>query len=71
MNLIADSCTIKNGGCGEHALCLHDPDSFAIVCACKVGYTNIGDEKIIKCVGMSSIWSSTSEFCKHFCFFCR
>lgn len=49
-----DSCTIKNGGCDDNAICSHDSLTYAIVCTCKAGYTNVGTNASVKCEGISS-----------------
>ena len=49
---IVDSCNVNNGGCDKNAACSHDKDTFAVVCTCKTGYTNVGSGSTVKCEGM-------------------
>ena len=42
---------MNNGGCDKNAACTHDKDSFAVVCTCKTGYTNVGTATAVKCEG--------------------
>lgn len=46
-----DSCKVNNGGCDKSAVCSHDEISFAVICSCKTGYTNIGKLPTVKCEG--------------------
>ena len=48
---ISDSCTVNNGGCDKNADCSHDKTTFAVVCTCKTGYTNVGTPTAVKCEG--------------------
>ena len=49
--LLVDSCKVKNGGCDQYADCTHNADTFAVVCTCKTGYTNVGDAQKVICKG--------------------
>ena len=46
-----DSCNVNNGGCDKNAVCSHDKATFAVVCTCKTGYTNVGSDNTVKCDG--------------------
>ena len=50
----ADSCLVSNGGCGTNAVCSHDPTTFAVVCTCKTGFTNVGSSSNVTCQGESN-----------------
>ena len=52
-SLITDSCNVNNGGCDKNAACTHDSKTFAVICTCKTGYTNVGTEGVVKCEGQS------------------
>ena len=54
MPSILDSCNVNNGGCDKNADCSHDKTTFAVVCTCKTGYSNVGTDGIVKCDGMFS-----------------
>ena len=47
----SDSCNVNNGGCDKYATCSHDSTTFAVVCTCKTGYTNVGTGSTVKCEG--------------------
>ena len=47
----SDSCNTKNGGCGRNTDCSHDSKTNAVVCTCKTGYTNTGDDTSLTCTG--------------------
>lgn len=49
---IIDSCDVDNGGCDKNADCSHQKKTFAVVCTCKMGYTNIGKDGKVECKGM-------------------
>jgi hypothetical protein len=49
--LIVDSCLVNNGGCHVDATCSHDSKTNAVICTCKVGYTNTGSSSNVVCVG--------------------
>lgn len=49
--LILDSCEVDNGRCGNHAICSHETSTFAVVCTCDRGYTNIGVAPKFLCEG--------------------
>ena len=51
MFIIVDSCDVNNGGCDPNAYCSHDESTFAVVCTCNAGYTNVGDMKQVRCEG--------------------
>ena len=46
-----DSCKVNNGECDKNAKCSHDQATFAVVCTCKTGYTNVGTDGKVKCEG--------------------
>ena len=46
-----DTCQVKNGGCDGNAVCSHDGTSNAVVCTCKIGYTNAGSATNVTCTG--------------------
>ena len=48
---LTDSCNVNNGNCDPYATCSHDRETFAVVCKCKTGYTNVGTMKEVKCEG--------------------
>ena len=50
-NSLSDSCNVNNGGCDKNADCSHDKGTFAVVCTCKTGYTNVGTGTTVKCDG--------------------
>lgn len=45
---------MNNGGCGNFASCSHDKTTFAVICACKKGFINVGNSSKFRCVGMYS-----------------
>ena len=47
----SDSCNVNNGGCDPYATCSHCKTTFAVVCTCNKGYTNVGTGGIVKCEG--------------------
>lgn len=49
--IISDTCQLCNGGCDADAICSHDPTTNAVVCTCKVGYTNVGIGSTVVCKG--------------------
>ena len=49
-----DSCNVDNGNCDSYATCSHETSTFAVVCTCKTGYTNIGTERNVVCEGKPS-----------------
>ena len=55
----SDDCKINNGGCDINAECSHHATTNAVICTCKVGYTNTAPEgtKTV-CTGKSSLFSS-------------
>ena len=54
-SLFPDSCTVDNGGCDKNAICSHDKGTFAVVCTCKTGYTNVGTGATVKCEGQTEL----------------
>lgn len=59
-----DSCTVNNGGCDSNADCSHQTKTFAVVCTCKTGYTNVGKDGSVVCQGrvVSNEDSTTDEY---------
>lgn len=49
---ISDSCQVNNGGCETNAICSHDETTFAVICTCKIGFTNVGLNSNVTCQGM-------------------
>ncbi|CAF2100973.1 unnamed protein product [Rotaria magnacalcarata] len=47
--MFADSCTLNNGDCGSYATCSHNTTTNAVICTCKVGYTNTGSDTNVVC----------------------
>ena len=66
VNILLDSCDVKNGGCGKYADCCHDPKTNEVVCKCKTGYTNVGKDGKTECKGNHSCSYVSSIF--HFQF---
>ena len=60
-----DSCKVDNGGCDENADCSHDAKSYAVICTCKNGYTNVGKDQKIVCEGNVTLFYAAykSELC--------
>lgn len=46
-----DPCLEENGGCDGNALCSFDVSANRVQCACKTGYENTGNEKLVTCKG--------------------
>ena len=55
-----DSCKVNNGGCHKNADCSHDKTTFAVVCTCKTGYTNVGGKDRVICEGLR-VWICIGE----------
>ena len=57
----SDDCKINNGGCDINAECSHNATTNAVICTCKVGYTNTAPEgtKTV-CTGQSTACPQTS-----------
>ena len=49
--LSIDTCQVTNGACDANAFCSHDGTSNAVVCTCKTGYTNTGNQSNVVCTG--------------------
>jgi hypothetical protein len=58
---ILDSCEVKNGGCDKNADCSHDATSYDVVCTCKTGYTNVGKDGKVVCLGKLVTYCLTSH----------
>ena len=50
-----DSCNVNNGNCDPYATCSHEAETFAVICTCKTGYTNVGTDKNVKCEGKTNL----------------
>ena len=46
-----DSCLVNNGECEKNAICSHDTTTFAVICTCKTGFTNVGSDANVTCQG--------------------
>ncbi|CAF4959852.1 unnamed protein product, partial [Rotaria socialis] len=51
----SDSCTVNNGGCDPNAACSHDGTTYAVICACKTGYTNTGSGSKVVCTDSCTV----------------
>lgn len=62
-----DECKVKNGGCDVNADCSHNATTNAVVCTCKVGYTDTAPEtdKTV-CTGNSDSYLSKMNGICHF-----
>lgn len=57
---MVDSCNVNNGGCDKNATCSHSLQSFAVICTCNTGYTNVGNASSVKCQGKERL--STDQY---------
>lgn len=51
LNILIDACEVNNGGCGQNTVCSHEPETFAVKCACAPGFVNVGEGDNLKCEG--------------------
>lgn len=56
-------CDVKNGGCARNAICSYNLTTHAVICTCRIGFTNTGSGSNMTCTGnvtKISNWDSMS-----------